>query len=988
MLTKRTYSFAAILALASSAFAQTASLHGRVTDESDAIVPGSQVLLTGAAKFSKLTTAGNDGSYSFISLPSGDYTVQASAPGLGLRAPVHITLKAGVQTLNLVLYVAAEKQQLTVEESAGQAVSTEATANASAIVLRGTDLDALSDNPDDLAADLQALAGPAAGPNGGAIFIDGFSGGQLPPKDAIREIRINQNPFSPEYDKIGFGRIEIFTKPGSDKYHGDVGYNFANDKWNSRNAYAAEKAPFHLNEFRNTVSGPLGRRASFNLILLREFVDNGNVVNAVTLDPQSLAPTPFTDTPLSGLRRTGVTPRVDYQLNANNTLSVRYSYNRDIVRDAGTGGFNLASRGYHWNAVGQTVQMTETAVLGTSVINESRFQYFRSSTASHANTAGYALQVLGAFNGGGNPLGHSTDTQDNYELQNYTSILRGPHTLRFGVRLRETTESSSSPLNYNGTYTFGGGPAPELNADNTPILDGAGQPVMVNITSIESYRRTVLFQGQGLSPIQIRNLGGGPTQFAITTGNPLITGNQFDLGAFIGDDWKLRPNLTVNIGLRYETQTNIHDWRDVAPRVGFAWAPGSSGKAPGKNVIRAGFGVFYDRFSLANTLTAKRSNGVIQQQYIVTTPNFYPTIPAISSIATAILPSTIQQVSSDMQAPYLLQLAVAYERQLPFNTTVAVTYANSHGLHMLRSEDINAPLPGTFAPTVPGSGVFPLGRPGAVFLMESTGLYNQNQIIVNVTSKVNRDISLTGAYMYNVANSNTDGLGTFPAVPYSMQGEYGPAATDMRHRVMLSGTITTKWGIRLNPLLTVNTGPPFDITVGRDIYGDTLFNDRPGISTDPNKAGVVATPYGLLDPNPLPGEKLISRNYGRGPGQIMLNMRIGRTFTFGGPREKGAAGSGASTGQGAPGGVRGAPQSPFSTAGSGPTTAASGSRRYSLTVSMQIRNITNHNNPGPIIGNITSPLFGQANQPAGSGNSIFSESANNRRLELQTRFTF
>src|SRR5689334_3829290 len=144
MLAKRIYSFAAILVLASSAFAQTASLRGRVTDESDAIVPGSQVLLTGAAKFSKLTTAGNDGSYSFISLPSGDYTVQASAPGLGLRQPVHITLKGGIQTLNLILHVAAEKQQLTVEENAGPAVSTEAAANASAIVLRGTDLDALS----------------------------------------------------------------------------------------------------------------------------------------------------------------------------------------------------------------------------------------------------------------------------------------------------------------------------------------------------------------------------------------------------------------------------------------------------------------------------------------------------------------------------------------------------------------------------------------------------------------------------------------------------------------------------------------------------------------------------------------------------------------------------------------------------------------------------------------------------------------------------
>jgi hypothetical protein len=246
---------------------------------------------------------------------------------------------------------------------------------------------------------------------------------------------------------------------------------------------------------------------------------------------------------------------------------------------------------------------------------------------------------------------------------------------------------------------------------------------------------------------------------------------------------------------------------------------------------------------------------------------------------------------------------------------------------------------------------------------------------------------LTGSYQYNDARSNTDGLGTFPANPYTMEGEYGPAATDIRHRVSLMGTITPKWGIRFNPMLTANSGPPFDITVGHDVYGDTLFNGRPGIATDAPKPGVIATPYGLLDPNPTPKEPLLPRNFGRGPGQVMLNMRVGRTFRFGTVHEGAAA---ANTGGGVGGGGegRGAPNSPFGTANAGQGGGASTARRFSLTVSMQIRNVTNHNNPGPIIGNIASPLFGRANQPAGSGNGIFSESANNRRLELQMRLTF
>lgn len=972
--------------------AQRAVLHGQVSDESGAVVPGATVVLNGPSGV-KTTKTGVDGGYIFADLPLGDYTLQASAPQLALRKPVVVTFRSASQTVNLVLNILAEKQEVTVEENSKPTLSTEASANASAVVMRGSDLDALSDNPNDLAADLQALAGPAAGPNGGTIFIDGFSGGELPSKNSIREIRINQNPFSPEYDRLGFGRIEIFTKPGTDKFHADLGYNFATDKWNSRNPYAAEKAPFHLHELREMVSGPLGKRASFNVTFMREWVDNGNVVNAVIVDPRTFAVTPFTDTPVAELRRTAATPRVDYQLSTNHTLSVRYSYNRDIVRNAGTGGFNLESRGYHNDALGHTLQVTETAVVSTSVINETRFQYFRPSTVSQANLPGYAIQVLGAFNGGGNPLGRSTNLKNSFELQNNTSVLRGLHTLRFGVRVRATTENDVSPQNYGGTFTFSGWLAPELDANFRPILDPSGQPVLANISSIESYRRTRYYQQAGLPPLQIRQLGGGASQFSINSGIPEIDGSQIDLGLFAGDDWKLRPNLTLSLGLRYETQTNIHDWTDFAPRIGVAWAPGGkSGKSRPKSVVRVGFGMFYDRFSLGNVLTAERYDGSVQQQYFVANPDFFPSVPPVSSLPGPLPSSTIQKISSTLRSPYLMQSALSFERQMPFNTTVAITYANSHGLHMLRSRDINAPLPGTFNPDVPGSGVFPLGRPGLVVLMESSGLYNQNQLILNVNSKVNKDVSLTGSYAYGRAMGNTDGLGTFPANPYRVEGEYGPAAIDLRHRLNLSGTITVKWGIRFNPLFTVNTGPPFDITAGRDIYGDTLFNARPGIATDPTKPGVVNTPYGLLDPNPAPGQPLLPRNFGRGPGQIMMNMRVGRTFTFGSREGRapvatnpGGVSGGPGGGPGGPG--RGEPGSPFSLGGAS-AGAATANRRYSLVVSMQIRNLTNHNNPGPIIGNITSPLFGQANQPAGSGNSIFSENANNRRLELQMRFTF
>ena len=249
----------------------------------------------------------------------------------------------------------------------------------------------------------------------------------------------------------------------------------------------------------------------------------------------------------------------------------------------------MISRGYQNVASSQTVQLTETAVLSTSVINETRFQYYRPTVLSESNTPGYALLVLGAFNGGGAQLGRTTDLQNTYELQNNTSVLRGAHTWRFGVRLRGTTETNSSPQNFGGTFTFSGGLAPELDSNNMPVLNASGQPVMVNISSIESYQRTLLFQQMGLPPLQIRQLGGGASQFSINAGNPLVSAGQFDLGAFVGDDWRVRPNLTLNLGLRYETQTNIHDWRDLAPRIGVEWLLVGSGKSQSKNVIRGGF---------------------------------------------------------------------------------------------------------------------------------------------------------------------------------------------------------------------------------------------------------------------------------------------------------------------------------------------------------------------------------------------------------------
>jgi hypothetical protein len=963
------------------------SLRGQVTDPSGAAVPGVTVMLSGPGGATReVQTDDSEGRYVFRDLPPGAYTLRIHVAGFADFEKTGIAITAGrIQTLDVRLVVVMEKQAITVKGEDSTQISVSSANNASALVLNSADdLESLSDDPTDLQADLQALAGPSAGPSGGSIFVNGFSGGNLPSKDSIREIRINQNPFSPEYDKLGYGRIEIFTKPGTERYHGTVDYNVSSDIWNSRNPYGSQKAPFLLRELEGGAGGPLAKHASFTFNFQRNSVDNGSIANGVMLDPATLAITPFDQILKTPQRFLRLNPRGDFQLNDNNTLMVSYEATNSNITDAGIGGYDVISRGYHSHYLDQTVQMTETAVLGRN-INETRFQYFRTANQRTPNDFSPETQVLGSFRGGGSQIGQSNDTQNNFELQNYTSMIRSSHTWRFGFRFRAQGEDSVVRQNFNGTFTFAGGLAPALDANNQPVVDAAGKPVGTQITSIERYRRTLLFEHLGFSAAQILALGGGAREFSIATGIPQLSEHQMDLGVFAGDEWKVRANITLNLGFRYETQTNIHDWRDFAPRVAVAWAPGGGAQnLRAKTVLRAGVGTFYDRFPLADTILARRYNGAVQHQYVVVDPNFFPNVPAPGALG-ASAHDSIQEVSAQLRGPYVIQSALSVERQLPANTALAITYTYSHGVHLFRSEDINAPLPGTFNLNVPGSGIFRLGFQGPVFLMESSGIYNQNQLIANINTRVNGGVSLFGFYVLNHAMSNTDGIGTFPSNPYNPTGEYGPAATDVRHRVTVGGSINMKWNLRFSPFVIIQSGAPFDITAGDDLYGTTLFNERPGIATNPNTPGVIPTRYGLLDPNPSLGEQILGRNYGRGPALVRVNLRLAKAIGFGtehgstsaqGPsnsQSRGGASAEQASGRGL-GSIIGNPKTVH---------------RYNLIFSVSAQNLLNHNNPGPINGDITSPLFGLSNQIAGgpNGEGLF-ETANNRRLEMQTRFTF
>src|SRR5438445_12141810 len=246
-----------VAALSAATFAQArASLRGLITHESGASIVGATVTLTDASGTQKTGTTNGDGNYTFTGLAPGKYTIHAAATGFAISEDASVDVTAARRDpFNITLKIAAIESQVKV--NADTPLSTDTGNNANQQVLSGKDLDALPDDPDELAAALQALAGPSVGPSGGQIFIDGFSGGNLPPKEAIREIRIQQNPFAPENDQPS-ARIDILTRPGTDKFRGALNANFQDESFNSRNPFAvssSKRSPYQQRQFGGNLSG-------------------------------------------------------------------------------------------------------------------------------------------------------------------------------------------------------------------------------------------------------------------------------------------------------------------------------------------------------------------------------------------------------------------------------------------------------------------------------------------------------------------------------------------------------------------------------------------------------------------------------------------------------------------------------------------------------------------------------------------------------------
>lgn len=935
-----------------------ATVSGTVTDPSGAMIAKASVLLSGPGRQQQQETD-RLGRFSF-SVPAGKYILSVQAEGFTSFASRSMPLAAGGQVnLPVRLAVAGLAEHVDVEPQSG--LSTDPNENGSALELSGDQLNQLSNDQATLQQQINALAGPGLG-GSTQVLVNGFSNGRLPPKAAIRSIRINHNPFSASYDSPGFGRVEIDTKPGTDKLHGGLNLAGSDKSFNAQNPYnfGGPNPPYYQFQTDGNLTGPISKKIAFFVAGSVQQLANNAIVNAEVLDA-NLDPSGLSEAlPQPQLVQT-YSARVDDQFSPTHYGFLRDEWTQTHIRSAGINPLVLPSASYTSNALSNTIQAADTQLLGPHGINQVRFQYLRTRVSQQPDSSAPTLNVQGSFLGGGSLTQVLQDNADRYEFGDVLDLDRGSHSVRAGFRFRALRNGNNSSANFNGEYTFDSLSAYRIAEQNLAAC-------------------AIPSGSSCLTPAQLRLAGGGASQFNLTAGQTRATLLDDDVGLFAEDDWKVKQNITFSYGFRFESQSAVPDHADPAPRLGISWAP-HHGKSPVPLVVfRAGYGIFFARFPAANLLEAIRQNGRTETAFFVQNPDTFPAIPSPALLLTT--EPTIFRVNPALRTSYQQIASLSADRYLGRKGVVSATVLLAHGTHEYLTRNINAPLPNTVDPTIPGSGIRPLGTSQNVYQYSSDSNENDEVVILNARLRPTKRLSLFAVYEYQHQVSEAVGSTSFASNQYNLKQDYArendiPAQTV---QLVFFYNLPKNWGVAL--FFNAHSGLPFDITTGTDANGDTIYNDRPAFATDLTRGSVVRTAFGNFDTVPQPGQRVIPRNYGNSPGLTWADFQLNRDFHIG-PRSKASV---ANTSDGKPAAAAGKPDRP-----------------WDLKFQVEAQNLFNHNNPGIPVGVLAAgPCTATGTTAAMQGlcaSSTFGRSlslasdfspltASNRTILLQSFFTF
>lgn len=853
-----------------------------VTDTLGNLVVGSTVSIERNKEKPRTATTDGNGTATFRNIAAGIYKISVTSAGFEKYESESLEIGVGAAVIRSVaLEISPIESEVNVDQNTSEDPQTAGTA----LVLNQNQIDAL---PEDEAALERALRALGQGVTGEdlPITVNGVQGGRLPPRASIQQVRINQNVYSAQFESTFGGGIEVITRSTADRFRGWVNYGFANSRFNTADPIVGRRVPFRSNGVHASLFGPLfSKKATFTISGAISDVVTSNTVDAQVLDG-SLRPVELKVSVPSDQRSS----QFDLFINADPTKKhkIFVSYGNNSSRGSGqnVGGLSLPSRENRSENSNHFSRFSNTFLISPSAVNILRGIMSYGSVNVFGGRDEYGLNVLDAFFGGGSQQANDNRTF-RFEVFNDQTRTIGKYSFSIGGGLRHERRSQVSTSNFGGTYTFAGRNGPILDANNQPVIGSDGNILTTEINSLEAYRRTLLFRQQGLTPQQIRQLGGGATQFTISAGDPELKVSQTDVSLYFQNSYRLSETVAASFGLRYETQNNIASNTNFAPRFGIIWSPKFDEKK--KNPIFAlprvsiGYGLFYSRFALNNQINALLASEIDRRQYLVTEASIldqFPSVPSVSSLESFALPRTRRQIDPEVDTPFQSLLGITITKRLPAKFGLSGSFTINRNLRQSVTRNINAPLAGTWDPLNPLAAVRPFGNVGNIYETRSIGRVETSRISVGLNFPQSQKLFANLRYSYARSKSDTVGGSGSPFDPYDFGRDFGPTAFDRQHSLFGYMFYTIGRGFSIGSDFSISSGQRFNITTGKDTNGDGSFSERPSYARDITRPGVVLTPYGYLDPNPAPGDELIPRNLGRGRSTFAFNSSLLKAFTF------------------------------------------------------------------------------------------------------------
>ena len=597
-----------------------------VVDQTGAGIPAATITVTPAVGEPVTATSDDRGVVTLPPLATGLVKVHVEFPGFE-PSDGTLTLKRGANNQNVTLGIAGVQEEVVVNDTGG--ALDDRSGNAQTTTLEQSEIDALPDDPDELAEVLQQMTGGS-----GATFqVNGFRGGRLPSRDEIRQIRFRTNSFSADNHDAGRTQIEIITRPNVREFSGNANMGLRSDVLNARNVFAEAETPEQFRRFNMSFRGPIvaGKTS------MRLGIDGNRQYDSPTIFALNEDGTEYRDVVHRPSESTNVTAGIEHALTKNQTLRIEYRRNQNAAENQGVGDFTYPERATERNSHEHQVRFQIQGLIGKTTLHEIRVQVDRQENAVSSVSSATAINVDSAFNKGGagaNSRGssHGIEVADNIDFN-----IGRKHAMRVGALFNGGGNRNFDARNANGTFTF---------------------------ASIQAFQ------------------AGIPLQYTQRIGQVNTSFSTYELGLYWQDDIRVSRNFTYSLGLRQEMQSLIDDKINLMPRVGATW------NAPLKLTVRGGYGIFYDWYDTGLYDQTLRVNGVDQRDLLIFNPG-YPN-PFLND-DTIILPGGRVQASPDLQMPYVHQASVGVERAITTNLQAQLSYQMLRGRHQMRAINVNAP---------------------------------------------------------------------------------------------------------------------------------------------------------------------------------------------------------------------------------------------------------------------------------------------------------